>query len=334
VTKEQILNLIDNGDEFDKIFDALDKRFLHKNSIYMDLCGEFVSRRDSFSKKEFRDRLKRFVSITEFPKANQKNQIDVFDLLCLLEFEPQSMNFKNIYKGNPVSAVLLHGENDDAGNDLKWLYNQLLITQISIDSAPIVIDFNGNINNCFDDMLKHLYNHLIGKFDYHKRKLIRAMAKRLETEHLVVIVKAPQKATVFKEFFNLFHDFLMDLQEEGLEENALIFLIVEDNVDCYKHLKGDNRFLWFDKARKDAYIHTLAQCQQPLIIDLAQVEMMETEMIKNWIIKHLHITEIKNNLFQYHTQLDVLLENRFNRYHVIKTICSKLNENPALWLKY
>jgi hypothetical protein len=62
---------------------------------------------------------------------------------------------------------------------------------------------------------------------------------------------------------------------------------------------------------------------------------MEKEVIKKWIIKHLHITEIKNNLFEYHNQLDVFLGNRFNRYHVIQKICDQLKiENPALWLKY
>ena len=57
---EKIKKLIDTN--LDAAFEELDKIFGKNNGIYNDLCDEFYSRKENFSYKTYRSKLKRFVS--------------------------------------------------------------------------------------------------------------------------------------------------------------------------------------------------------------------------------------------------------------------------------
>jgi hypothetical protein len=59
--KEQILKDINN--DMSAAFDELDKLFLHKNAVYMDLANEYISQPNNFALAAFRGRLRRFVNL-------------------------------------------------------------------------------------------------------------------------------------------------------------------------------------------------------------------------------------------------------------------------------
>ena len=352
--KETILNLLGEQGDIDAAFDELDKVFLHKNAKYMDYCREFQSPPNNFSKEEFRSRLKRFVS-TDYiePKVkNKKMEFDIYDLLCDIDFKPQSIYFKNGFHQKIVSAVLLHGENDEDGNDLKWLYHQLLKTESLMDEPPILIDFSGSTNFCFEDVFRNICLKLLPDKDERKKIVIdpfgnyqkpvirNVIEDYLKTNNLVILIKHPKNVSELSVFYNSFNDLFSYLKKEILVSynNSLIFLIVESNTEGYKEDLDESYFLWFEEKNKMMYSKTVKDCRDAKIIDLAPVQNIEALEIEDWINRNLEYDEVDKALSCYLGCAHYLLEGKSNRYHVIQKLFDKLKvdetKKPDQWLIY
>jgi hypothetical protein len=238
---------------------------------------------------------------------------------------------------------LLHGENDADGNDLKWLYHQLLKSEDLLNEPPISIDFSGNANHSFEDLL----NALCDKFtDGNKlnssarkpRQFIREkVEEHLKASDLVVLVKYVKKVNDFEGFYNSFYSFLAYLHEEIDRDNSILFLLIENDLSDYNILMGD-RFLWYDEQQK--YLHTkkITDCNVAKIIDLAPVKNLEKEIIKKWISDNINHADVNGKLSDYLNDCDCFLDEGANRYHVIKKIYSVLHpentKNLDQCLKY
>lgn len=339
--KEEILNLIEQ--DIDKAFKELDKVFLNKNASYMDLSKEYYQQQNNFSLANFRSKLYRFTSIN-YPEIESKSRnncldIDFYDLLCDIDFKPQSTYFKNIFHKKNVSAVLLHGENDEDGNDLKWLYHQLLKTESLMVEPPIPIDFRGSANSCFEDVLKHLCNKFELPFNSELNKIRKKIEAYLETNNLVVIIKYTKNISDLSAFYNLFNDFFSFLHKNvDSDDNSLIFLIVENDTEGYKGNLNDDYFLWFEEENRMKYSKTVKDCRDVKIIDLAPVQNIEASEIEDWINRNLNYEEIYNAFSCYLGCAQCLLEEKSNRYHVIQKLYNVLKidetKNPTQWLKY
>jgi hypothetical protein len=351
MTKNELFCLIDG--DIPKFFEELNGTFLGKNPVFKDLSDEYVSQSNNFSLPKFRSRLKVFVTTkfieTKSEKKNVKKEVEIDDLLHDLDFKPQSTHFKNSYDAKNVSAVLLHGENDQEGNDLKWLCRQLLKTEGLMHSRRIHIDFTGPTWSNFENMLSELYEKLDSdeKDDEKKDKIepkhnvMRSrIEERLKEDNLVVLMKNTKKVNDLGMFYKLFNDFFSYLYREWdgvFFGNSLIFILIEDNTEGYREYLDGKYFLWFEEDIRVRYNLIIKKNNEAKIIDLAPVENVQAHLIEEWINDKLSHTEIENALSCYIGKIQSLLEEKSNRYNVIQKICSKLKIDETeinKWLKY
>lgn len=341
MTKDEIIGLLNQGC-IEEVFEELDNFFLGINPIYKDLNDEFISRPNNFSLPSFRAKLNRFVTVyfaeMTAKKKPQKKDIDIDDLLHDLDFNPQSTHFKYSYDSKTVSAVLLHGENDIDGNDLKWLCRQLLKTEGLMQSKRICVDFSGSAYYTFEDMLRDLRYQLHLKKDCKRKEIRQKIEDRLIEDSLVILVRNTKKSGNLGEFYKSFNDFFSYLHDECRKndsENFLIFIFIEDNTEEYKENLNSDYFLWFEEERRARYNLIIKECTEAKIIDLAPVENVQAHLIENWINKNLKYPEIRNAFSCYLGNAECLLEEKSNRYHVIQKLCSELKiEESKQWLNY
>lgn len=343
MTKDEIIGLLNQGN-IDDVFDELDKFFLGKDPVYKDLNDQYISRPENFSLPSFRGRLNRFISVNQEKikpaKEEQKKGIDFYDLLCKLELKPQSTYFRNTFRAKKVSAVLLHGENDDEGNDLKWLYHQLLKKHELIDEPPILIDFSGSANSCFEDIVKDLCNKLDLPHNSDLNIIRRKIETYLDVNNLVFIIKYTKKLSNLREFYSLFNNFFSFLHKNTVSyDKSLIFLLIEDNTEGYKENLDDSYFLWFEEEKRAKYGLIIRECNEPKIIDLAPIEKVNESTIEKWMDDILDENPGLRNSFSCHIgNAQCFLEGKSNPYHVIQKLYSELKidetKNPSQWLKY
>ena len=346
---EQILNLIDQ--DIDKALEEMDPIFLDKSPKYNELSNEYVDQPVGFSLRTFRSRLKRFVNmnLSAFTTVSKNEQKDVNfeELFCKLDFEQQEQHFETIYQNKKVSAFLLHGNNIDQNMDVKWLYHQLLLKRKLLENVPIKIDFSSSVHRDFDDLINTFYQHFEVP-DKDQRNLWFKIAKRLDSEPIVALVKYPIKTIDMKNFYSLFYEFferLSGLIPPALE-HSLIFIFIEEKIEQdYKTSMG-SYFLWYETEDDGLFSWTAISSKEPKIVNLPPVGRIEASMIRKWIVSNLTIPEVKNNLSCYlpdpagqsPCRCELLLEDGDSPYRVIKKLYEALkNDNikkPDQWLKH
>lgn len=336
MTKEQIFELIRQDGALSALEALMD--IFPDNDQLNNLMDELIEKPNNFNKVEHLGRLRLFVSknLKSTAPVNipaQKQTADViYDILCEIDFKLQTKHFK-IYKHKTVSAFLLHGNSDENGNDMKWLYNQLLYKEKLLQERCITIDFNSVLGGSFERILEELYKHFqivtTGVApENHRNKLRKAIEGRLESENIICIIKNPE--TILNntmELGKLFDDLLLFMEKNIAREEqtkSLVFLFVESRLSDMQ-AKEAKYFLWYKQAEHN-YNHTAAAMTSPelRIVDLGPVGRVTQQDIENWMSWALEDRNIYQHVCMYQGKEAKLIENCLTPFSVITKISNDL----------
>jgi hypothetical protein len=334
-SKEEIFDLI-NKFELDKAFEELNKFFLRQNDSLNTLINEFVSRPDNFNTAQFMTRLKIFINTNYHcqPSKNRPHpEIDFYDVLCELDFKIQTLNFQRIYKNKKIAAFLLHGESDEKGSDVNWLYHQLLYKEGLVNDKYITIDFGSKLGGSFERLLEEFFIRF--EIDTNTGNRTRQIAQlrskiesKLNIDHFVCIIKSPDNILNNEaELCKLFTDFLSFMDNQIVQENhnnSFILLFLEGKLADYK-LKDNKYFFWFSENQEDDYPLNVVKCPDVKIIDLAPIRKIKEMDITEWIKWSLLNPAIYNKVSGFDGKEKEILKEGANPFQVIKRICSDLN---------
>jgi len=334
-TKEEIFDLINKG-ELAEAFEELNKYFLDQNDSLNALMNEYVNQPNNFSPAQFMSRLKTFINANYkcISHGNSfKPEIDFYDALCEIDFKLQTLNFQRIYKNKKIAAFLLHGECDEKGNDVNWLYNQLLYKEGLINDRFITIDLGSKLGGSFERLLEEFFirfeiDPVAGNRTKQIAQLRNKIENKLKIDHFVCLIKGPDNILSNETELNaLFSDFLSFMDNQIVQENhnnSLILLFIEPKLADYK-LKDDKYFFWFRDNLKDDYPLTVVNCQDVKIIDLAPIKKIQERDITDWIKWSLETPAIYKKISCFKGKEKDILQSGDNPFQVIKKICSDLN---------
>jgi hypothetical protein len=317
------------------LFIELGKFFKQGNDELNGLMTEYINPPANYNPVVFIKRLRLFIMRNyHYPVVDKRQtEIDDYTMLCELDFKLQTKHFKSLYRHKKIAAFLAHGENDEHGNDVKWLYNQLLHQEGLLRQKNIVIDFGTSSLGTFEEFLDELFLYFnidtnSGSGVKHMIDLRSEWEELLKSENLVVIIKSPEyllsDKNEVKKLFNEFFYF-MDLHLRPRNENhSLIFLFLESKKIDY-HLENETCFISFDIENPRKHANKAKSCADFKIIDLAPITRLEEEDIEDWIDWSLTKYEITSRIEQFRNQEKALLADGEYPFQVITKICSKLN---------
>jgi hypothetical protein len=335
ISKEQIFDLI-NRDNLFEAFEELNKFFDGNNDTLNALRNEFVDQPNNFSKAAYTSRLKMFISrnyLYQPPKNKAEPPRDFYDTLCDLNFKLQTLNFQSIYKNKQIAAFLLHGDHDDTGSDVTWLYNQLLHVENLENDRYITIDFRSKLGGSFERMLEEFFIRFeidvtTGNRTKHIAQLRSKIENKLAIDHFVCVVKGPDNILGNEaELCKLVNDFLSFMDNNIVQEgnnNSLIFLFVENKPADYRY-KDDKYFFWFKESEEDTYPLHVVSCTDVKIIDLAPIRKVKESDITKWIARSLVTPAVYNKIRCFNGREKDILREGDNPFQVIQKICSDLN---------
>jgi hypothetical protein len=340
--KEEILDLLRKGD-FAELFEELENFFKRKDDRLNALIDEYINRSGIFNMAEFMSRLRVFINrnYNLQLQSTQFNELDYYDALCELDFKLQTHYFQRIYKHKKIAAFLLHGETDELGSDIRWLYNQLLYKEGLSKERPIVIDFSSKLGGSFGRLLEEFFiafqvDTETGNPTRHIARLRSQLENRLKVGHFVCIIKSPECLLGNKgELCKLFNDFLTFLDDHIVQEDpryGLIFLFIEEKLVDYHCLEAQY-FISFNEENKKNYSSYAVNCRDLKIIDLAPISKIKESDITDWIEWSLLNRELYEKTRLIAGREKEILQEGNNPYQVIQKICKELNiEIEKRWI--
>ncbi|MGB8193141.1 MAG: hypothetical protein WCF67_14530 [Chitinophagaceae bacterium] len=335
-SKEEIYGLISKN----QLYEALEELklfFGDGNDTLNNFINDFINPPDNHNHVRFIGRLKMFIGNFYKPapvaRIVPQAELDFYDALCEFDFKLQTSNFHLIYRNRKIAAFLLHGDSDEHGNDVRWLYNQLLHVEGLLNDKHITIDCSSALGGSFERFIQELFI----KFEIdtsvgNRQKQIAALRSeledRLKEDHFVCIIKGPENIlNNEQELHRLYTEFLsfMDVNiVRKQHSNSLIILFIENKLANYD-LKEDKYFFWFNENEKDAHPINAVKCEDVRIIDLAPIQAIEEADIIKWIGWSLTSPSVYKKVCCFNDDPKAVLKEGNKPYQVIKNICAQLN---------
>jgi len=332
VSKENVLNLIDHG-EFVDVFVELNKYFVNRDERLNELSNELINPPGNFSQANYTTRLKLFVSLHYKPsKVRSNTDIDYYDLLCAIDFKLQTENFQRIYPNRNIVSFLLHSESTDQEEDVKWLCKQLLYKE-SLNS-DLVIDLGSVAGGSYETLLREFYI----KFDVNEAPAFKTkplvqlrsrIEEKLQNDHLVCIVKGPEKILGIETELGSFFDELLSFLDDNIDKekcnHSLIFIFIDDGQHRFPH-KYSEYFLSFSEQDELNYFKRALDPDDLSIIDLAPIGKVVESDISTWIGHGMKKgIDVYHKISCYHGRENDILKHGNSPYQVIRKICADLN---------
>ncbi len=347
--------------DLDRVFAILDEVFMN-NSMYNDLCREYISKPNNFDKADFRSRLNRLVNIekktiesmldglkidSESEEEENQSEDDInksdeeYNLVRKLNFTLPLERFRDLSDSSKVLLpFIIRGE---GSYGQKWLYHKLVydyFERIGTFVKPLVIDFKQRNITTFENLLDELCE----EFKVEYKSKTTSKKKSIVKKYLLDKMETTSQILIFNEAcnslaneFEAFYEILVFISDE-MEVNELsntkcILLLVESEKD--QLIGHEDKFVFLSKTTASYKAKMIKELR---FIDLDLISPITKICIETWLGKlPPHILDCIDCDDEY---IEKLINDCDNGHpdKVIPEVCKLINidfeQKKNLWLTF